>query len=415
MKTTQLFKQTKRTMLLLLTLVGLVGMNTNVMAHTFSSVTIIKVEKKADCSEATFKVKFKVNNPGPNGGYIVQKVHLKGYRVNCDLTGAVRVDLVYYECWFVPAGQDSAIGGPPETGTTGSGATYNDQYTMKPLANTFGEMSWQGEVAYIAIPASGPNPIDSTWGPTNVPQSGGLLATTTTPSFWGAMVASGKTSSHDAYTSWYCCDGVNSAFILDNTHVPVTIEVDTNDIATIDSGDSAALAELKNRLRDFHSDSTVQELIDRINQLTQEIEDLLKQMEELIENGDGITPDQLEELNRLREELKQKQEELEQKIRESRGAPAGGDPVLGMLSITEGDFKLYPNPSVSGHAVTVEYVKGINSVRVYNALGAEVDVFNVQGEVQVTLDLIGYRSGQYLLMVEDASGNIRPHRLMVLE
>lgn len=408
-----LSKRPSGLLILVVALVGGLLFYQPVFSQTFSTVTTISVESKADCNEATFKVKYKVDNPSPNGGYIVQKVDLKGYRIKCDLTSNGRVNLVYFECWPVPPNSDSTTGGPPETGTTSSGQTWNDQYTMGPLNNTFGEMSWQGEVGFIANPSASTSAIDTTWTRTGVPNTGGLLGTTTTPGFWAAMVASGATSSHDAYTSWYCCDGISSAFILDDTYVPVTIEVDTNDVATTDTGSVAEKQKIKDRLRDLHTDSTVQALLDDIQELIDQIKALEAEMERLIMEGEGLTPEQFAELARLKAELKAKQEQLEQKIRESR--QSGPEIIMGTDNFIQGNFKVYPNPYHTSGDLLITHTEAMSQIMVYNTLGKLVYSKPVPDQMKIRLNLSELHSGQYAIQMLDKEGNTYYGKLLITE
>ncbi|MBO6517904.1 MAG: hypothetical protein JJ975_15280 [Bacteroidia bacterium] len=409
MKTTT-FKQSKRSLYLLFTalLIGPLA----VYAQTFSSVSVITVESEADCSEATFKVRYRVNTPSATGGYIVQKVHLKGYRIRCDLASNGRVDLVYYEAWPVAPGSDSAIGGIPETGTTASGQTWNDQYTMGPLNNTFGEMSWQGEVGFIANPSGGGTHLDTTWNRDSVQQTGGLLGTVTPPSWWAALESSGKLTSHDAYTSWYCCDGVNSAFILDNTYVPVTIEVDTNDVQTTDTGSTANKQKIKDRLKDLHEDTCVQNLVNEIKDLTERIKRLDEEMERAIREGEGITPEQLAERARLLGELEEKQKALEKKIRDSRTA-SGSDIIMGTSDFAETPVRLFPNPIKPDEVLHFKGFMELQRIDIYTIAGKKVKSADLFGAKTFDMDIGDIGSGQFMIIIRDQDGNTHRKKLLI--
>lgn len=171
----------------------------------FSSVTITEVETVASCDGASWKVKFKVDNPSPNGGHIVQKIEFTGDVYSC-LTGN-RIGYnpqTYWEIWGVNPGQDTTI----EVGGTANGSTWNDNYSLSAMHNTYGTAQWKGTIAFVAAPDTGvwPDTNDATnwwWDTTHMSQ--GLWATFVQPSYWQALVNSGKAKSHNAKITWNCC------------------------------------------------------------------------------------------------------------------------------------------------------------------------------------------------------------------
>lgn len=194
----------------------------------FSTVTITEVETHADCNMAYWRVRFTVDNPDSNGGFIVQKIVFSGDVYNCDGVRLGYDGATYWESW--PVGPNGTSSGQAWPASDGSGNMWNDQYKVGPsLANTYGSVSWTGQVAFVASPAPGVNPdtnTPNTWTTTGVPMSGGLSATTTEPSYWAALQASGKLKDHNAQLTWHCCGDTNdTVYFHDQTVVVVEEEV----------------------------------------------------------------------------------------------------------------------------------------------------------------------------------------------
>lgn len=75
-------------------------------------------------------------------------------------------------------------------------------------------------------------------------------------------------------------------------------------------------------------------------------------------------------------------------------------------------FRMYPNPA--NNRVYVQAESEIQTISIYNTLGALVQVLNVNGEA-VELDLAGYNTGIYLINVKQANGNNATQRLVVVQ
>lgn len=75
-------------------------------------------------------------------------------------------------------------------------------------------------------------------------------------------------------------------------------------------------------------------------------------------------------------------------------------------------FRMYPNPA--NNRVYVQAESEIQTISIYNTLGALVQVLNVNGEA-VELDLAGYNTGIYLINVKQANGNNSTQRLVVVQ
>lgn len=73
-------------------------------------------------------------------------------------------------------------------------------------------------------------------------------------------------------------------------------------------------------------------------------------------------------------------------------------------------FRMYPNPA--NNRVYVQAESEIQTVSIYNTLGALVQVLNVNSEA-VELDLAGYNTGLYLINIKQANGNNATQRLVV--
>jgi hypothetical protein len=210
--------------------------------QTFSSVSITTVEvSNKKCDSFGWYVKFKVDNPGANGGWIIQEVDLKVKKDKCrPPRNILNIDKKYYEIWPVAAGANTS----GTTGTAPGGGTYNDGFSISGLANTKGSGSWKGVVAYIANPAPGSSAIDTStggWGPGTVPYAGILISTYTQPGFWANLLASGKAKRHEMSISWDCCDPDNPVWEFDTlvAQLPKVVDkpVDEIDPDKVDSDD----------------------------------------------------------------------------------------------------------------------------------------------------------------------------------
>lgn len=200
-------------------------------AQTVNITTVETVNKP--CDRFSWYVNYSVNNPGANGGWIIQEVALKAKKDKCrPPVNVLNVDVTYYEIWPLAAGSSTST----TTGTTPGGASYNDVFSISGLANTKGSASWKGTVGYVANPAAGTSSIDtSTWAPGAAPYSGILLSTYAKPPFWDALAAGGTTKKHNMSLKWNCCDPKNTTWTFDTLIAdnPKVIDVPIDDKDTI--------------------------------------------------------------------------------------------------------------------------------------------------------------------------------------
>lgn len=200
-----------------------------------SSVTITEVEKREDCDSAYWRVRFTVDTPNVNGGYIVQKITLSGDIHQCDDTRIGINDIVYWESW--PVGANANSSGEEWPAADGSGNTWNDQYLAYARHGTYGEVTWTGQVAFVPSPTPGTNPdtnTPNTWSDTAVSYALGLLATYTEPSYWDSLEASGVLSDHNATLTWRCCNDSADTIYFHDLIGPDTAEVPVDTTETPD-------------------------------------------------------------------------------------------------------------------------------------------------------------------------------------
>lgn len=88
-----------------------------------------------------------------------------------------------------------------------------------------------------------------------------------------------------------------------------------------------------------------------------------------------------------------------------------GAPVIGIAAAPAARVAVYPNPANA--AVRVESAAGIASVRVYNAVGALVEVIEGQGRQVVDVATAGYGNGIYILNVSQIDGAASNQRVVV--
>lgn len=193
---------------------------------TFSSVTVTTVDS-ANVGDTLvhWDVTFDVDTTGtgnnPTGGWIVQKITMTKKVYRCPKKEGKKPffdkTIVYWEVWPVAPGEDSTTSELPNGSDDSYHVKLSDTYAPP---NTYGTFKVVGELGYVNDPGGGlpatpgdpggpdTNRTDaggSTWAPGAVTEAGGLVATTTEPSFWAKMKASGKVSTRTWCVSWDKC------------------------------------------------------------------------------------------------------------------------------------------------------------------------------------------------------------------
>lgn len=197
---------------------------------TFASVTITTVDSTLAADTLRWDVKFKVDTTGTNGnadgGWIIQKITMSRVVYPCPRKEGQKplpgpAPITYYEVWPVAPGSDTTTSELP------NGADDSFMCSLSAANapdNTYGTFKVIAELAFVNDPGTAPDgslpntPGDpggadtnrtdaggSTWAPGSVPQAGGLVATTTEPSFWGKLKDSGKVTTRTWEVSWDKC------------------------------------------------------------------------------------------------------------------------------------------------------------------------------------------------------------------
>lgn len=198
--------------------------------NTFSTVQIETVELVSEeCEKFGWYVKFKVDNPSPNGGWIVQEINLEWCVWPCDeipeepngdtANGGCKT-AHYWEAWNVPPNADTSN----TTFNAPGGDLANDGYTFDIPECTWGWVIWEGKVGFVA------NPTNDTanWTFGGHPNAGNLWWTEEPPVYWENLVNSGNATQHDAELYWICCKD-DTLWDWDTTVVAIPA-VDTVDI-----------------------------------------------------------------------------------------------------------------------------------------------------------------------------------------
>jgi hypothetical protein len=345
-----------------LLLVALLSNTTVTKAQTFSEVTVITTYSEfVECQYAGWDVKFKVNTPSPNGGWIVQKVAYKRDATLCPPNSGPHpgnINESYYEAWPVaPNANTSTTTFPP---AVPGNSPHNDRYLIIIPNNTIGTGSIIGEVAFIANDSAGTSILDTanTWKFGGVTRAGRLHAVDSvtaddgskvayTPPFWQALSASNKITKHEMSISWICCGGGNDTLIVDT----------------------------------------------------------------LIEGPKVVTPPDEEDTT----EVVPPKEEEEPVNPDEQGDIRKRGKDLGSSYAAKHAPEVYPNPLGKGNVLSIAHAEKLAETSIFNLLGERVYRVRLNGKQKEEITLPNLVSGQYILIISNQSGEIYRQQLSIME
>ncbi|MBK7998103.1 MAG: hypothetical protein IPK15_05075 [Verrucomicrobia bacterium] len=160
-------------------------------------ITQLKWEK-GECGKYTVEWDFKLSNPAPCTGYLVQEVEMSKVVKYCSLKNEVQITDHYWEVWPVTM-NDSWSNIARRYG-------YTDQFANGKYPNSKGSDQKRGVVAFYCArttDAGDPNDDPANWG--SIASSGGLPATRTRPSWWNKVQPVEALEYHWANANWDCC------------------------------------------------------------------------------------------------------------------------------------------------------------------------------------------------------------------